>query len=90
MEITKKEVTRQSFKAECASGSYTVEAQVSVNKDDIILNIEAGVVKDGEEYIANFSMYGEGNLNVNYTKDLSLTNQQKVLSLINDFKKAVV
>lgn len=90
MEVKTKEVQRQSFKVVCVSSNYTVEGNVSVNKDAEIQNIEAGVVKDGEEYIANFSMYGEGNLNVNYTKDLSLTNQQKVLSLINDFKKAVV
>lgn len=89
MEVTKKEVTRQSFKVVCTSSNYTVEGNVSVNKEAEIQNIEAGVINDGEVYIANFSMYG-GNLNVNYTAELTLTNQQKVLSLISEFKKAVV
>lgn len=89
MEVKTKEVQRQSFKVVCTSSNYTVEGNVSVNKEAEIQHIEGGSVKDGETYIANFSMYG-GNLNVNYTAELTLTNQQKVLSLISEFKKAVV
>lgn len=86
MDIKAKEVMKQSFNVTGTSGTYEVSGTVTLNKEGLVTQIEGGNIKEDENYLANFSMYGT-NLNVNYTTDLTLSNQQKVLSLINDFKK---
>lgn len=86
MDIKTKDVMKQSFNVTGTSGTFEVSGTVTLNKECQVTQIEGGSIKDGEDYLANFSMYGT-NLNVNYTSDLTLSNQQKVLSLINDFKK---
>ena len=86
MDVKTKEVMKQSFNVTGTSGNYTVAGTVTLKKEGQVTQIEGGSIKEDENYLANFSLYG-ANLNVNYTADLTLSNQQKVLSLINDFKK---
>lgn len=88
MEIKKKTVVEATYAIEAVVGAFAIEANVVINEENAIGKISGGVVTQGEEIVARFSMWNSKQLQVTYLVETK-AEQDAINAAIHEFKGGV-